>query len=170
MRDSSKRLTADQVLRQDGALVVRHVCPAVDLELAGLAGGKVVRLKGRVTPDLVAALPHVVDEEALDDALVDEEDVGVEDVDDGGVVDFTAEAVEGLVGGVAPEGDVEDADAALEQRVGQAELSEGLDGLWLQTVCPVSAGAVMVSARTRTGGGQGVGITFPRAYGRLGRR
>lgn len=163
-------LTANQVLGQDCSLIVGDICATIHLQLARLAGNVIIRVIGRIPANLFASLLHVVDEEALDDALMDQKDVGIQDVDYGGVVDFTAQPMKRFLGGAAPKGDVEDANATLEQGVGKAQLSESLDRLWLEPICPVSA-RVDGQRRPRKNKVQTASrLTSPQAFGRLGHR
>ena len=139
------------------------VCPAVYLQLSVLAGGEVVGVEGHVPANLLAPLAHVVDEETLDNALVNQEDVRVQDIDYGWVVNLAPQPMKGLLRGAAPEGDVEDADATLEQGIGQAQLSECLNRLWLKAISPARVriqSAPDLSKRSYKRRKRGVTFTF----------
>lgn len=113
------KLTSNKVLCQDGSLVLRHIHPGIDLKrcadlLEHQGVTRAVRLKGTVPLDLDPALLHILDEQAFYHSLVYEQDIRVQHIDDGRVVDLTAQPPEGLVGCRAPEGDVVDAHAPLQ--------------------------------------------------------
>lgn len=112
-KKNKRKPTSNKVLRQKRLSVLGDIGPAIDLKGPRLVLRHAVRLKGRVPADLDASFPQVVNEEALDHALVDKQDVRIQDVDNGGVMDFAAQSVEGLVGSAAPKGDVVDANSAL---------------------------------------------------------
>ena len=105
--------TAHEILCEERLAVLRHVGAAIDLERATLVVADAIRVKGRVPAHLDATLLQILDEQALDHALVHEQNVGVQHVNNGRVVDFAAEAVERFVSRAAPEGNVVDSDATL---------------------------------------------------------
>lgn len=107
----------------------------IDLEGPGLVFRYAVGLERRVPPHLNSALLQVIYEDALDHALVDQKNVGVQHVNYGWVVYLAAQSVERLIGRASPEGNVVNSDASLQQRIGQAHLAEGLDGLGLESIC-----------------------------------
>lgn len=112
-RQDTSLLTADQELGQDRSLILRNIGATVDLKGSRHVVGDIVRLESHVSANLLATLLHVVEEETLNHALVNEKNVGVEDIDNRRVVNFAAESVEGLIRCTAPEGNVEDTDTTL---------------------------------------------------------
>jgi len=67
------------------------------------------------------------------------QDIRIEHVNNGGIMDLASEAVEGFVGGAAPKGNVVDSHAALEQWIGKPHLAERLDSFRLQAVRSVQS-------------------------------
>lgn len=130
--------TADEVLGQDRLPFLVDVCPTVDLERRAFIVTDTVRVEGGIPPHFNLPLLQVFDKKTLYHTLVHKQNVRIEHVDNGRIMHFAAEAVEGLVDGTAPEGNVVDSDTALEQRVSQSHLAERFDRLGLQAVRSIS--------------------------------
>ena len=105
--------TPNKILRKEHLAVLRHVCPAMNLERGILVLADAVRVEGSIPPHLDLALPQVLDEEGLHHALMNEENVGIQHVNDGWIMYLATEAVEGLLSSAAPKGNVVDSDASL---------------------------------------------------------
>jgi hypothetical protein len=105
--------TANEILGEERLAVLRHVRTAIDLERAALVVADAVRVKGRISANLDAALLQILNEQALNHALVHKQNIRVDHIYDGRVVDFSAESMKRFVCRAAPKGDVVDSDAAL---------------------------------------------------------
>jgi hypothetical protein len=110
----------------------------MDLERRTLAITNTVRVEGGIPPHFNLPLFQIFDKKSLHHALVYKQNIRIEHVNYGRIMHFAAEAVEGFVGGAAPEGDIVDSDTALEQRISEPHLAKRLDSLRLQAVRPVS--------------------------------
>jgi hypothetical protein len=109
----------------------------MNLERRTLAVTNTVRVEGGIPAHFNLPLLQIFDKKSLHHALMYKQNIGIEHVYNGRIMHFAAEAVEGFVGGAAPEGDIVDSDTALEQRVSQPHLAKRLDSLRLQAVRPV---------------------------------
>lgn len=65
---------------------------AIDLKGAGFVVWDAVRLESHVSADLLAALLHIFKEESFHHTLMNEENVWIQYVDDGWVMDFATES------------------------------------------------------------------------------
>ena len=93
MKSQIARLTSYQILGVNASTVLRDVCPAVNLQGAALILWNIIRLEGSVPANLDTTCSHIVNEQAFYHALVNKENIGVKDVDDGRVVDLAAKSM-----------------------------------------------------------------------------
>lgn len=94
-------IAADKIGRLKAAGVARDIKPGVDFENV-VGDADAVELVGAADGD--AAFGEVVDKDALDHALVTDEDEGVDEVyDEGWVVCFAGDALQRGGGGSVPE-------------------------------------------------------------------